>query len=707
MAQLVNVPGVGQLSFPDGMSQDDMASAIQKNFPQMHTDAAGQVQTTETPSFLGQIGRQIGLTARAGVNGMASLPAMVSDAVTGPINAGLDLVRGEGNGFRLKKAAASIDDLMNAAGLPQPETRQERIVQSAASGMAGAGSMVGLGRGIAGIGGKVATGIGDALSAGPGLQTVSAGAGAGAADTVKENGGGAGAQMAAGLAGALAPSVLPAVGGAAVRGVLRGGDAGRQVAADNLAAFKAAGMDPTLGQVTGNRVVGAAESLLSKVPGSAGVMQGFANKQADDMATAVQNLSDELAPNASAVNAGDAITRGITAFKNGIKSIQNKLYSHLDDFIPADHPVRVSNTQDALAALNAEIPGAPNLSQFFINSKIKGIDSALQNDLEAAAKGGTLPFEALKKLRTLVGDEIGNNSLVSDVPRSKWMTLYGALSDDLGTAATAAGPEAAGAWQWANQFTKSQMARLEQLQGIIAKDSPEKIFNAAISGTAEGDTIAKRVISALPMRDRTEVAGALLQRLGRASPGAQNAMGDAFSTDTFLSNLSKLSPEARQTIFGRTDVDGVMDQLNQFAQVAAIRRAGGRIFNNPSGTAQAAAQIGVGSGIAGGVVSAGMGHPWPLVGALAVPAGAYVGAKAVTSQALREMAATPTTFNPGTAASLVSAAGDIPSDGLPSVTDYLTAQRSNPDPVQDTRRAQIAAEVARMNAMRANGISRP
>ena len=35
MAQLVNVPGVGQLSFPDGMSQQDMASAIQKNFPQL------------------------------------------------------------------------------------------------------------------------------------------------------------------------------------------------------------------------------------------------------------------------------------------------------------------------------------------------------------------------------------------------------------------------------------------------------------------------------------------------------------------------------------------------------------------------------------------------------------------------------------------------------------------------------------------------
>lgn len=35
--QLVNVPGVGMLRFPGGMSQQDMAAAIQRNFPQLGT----------------------------------------------------------------------------------------------------------------------------------------------------------------------------------------------------------------------------------------------------------------------------------------------------------------------------------------------------------------------------------------------------------------------------------------------------------------------------------------------------------------------------------------------------------------------------------------------------------------------------------------------------------------------------------------------
>ena len=183
---------------------------------------------------------------------------------------------------------------------------------------------------------------------------------------------------------------------------------------------------------------------------------------------------------------------------------------------------------------------------------------------------------------------------MSDVPRSKWAALYGALSDDMGVAAKNAGPEAESVWQWANQYTKTQLGRLEELSGIVSKDAPEKVFAAAVAGTSEGDTIAKRVISALPMQERREVSAALLQRLGRATPGQQNAMGDAFSTETFLTNLSRMSSQARQTLFGRTDLEGVIERVQKFAAVADTRREGGRIFANPSGTAPAAAQIGLG-----------------------------------------------------------------------------------------------------------------
>jgi hypothetical protein len=156
-------------------------------------------------TFIDNLGRQLGLTVRAGVNGAASIPAMVSDAVTGPINAGLDAVAGKGNGFRFQQAGHALNDVMSAAGLPRPENGTERVVQDAASSVAGAGSMLGAGKVLANSAGPVSQGVGEMLTTGPALQMTSAAAGAGASGVTRESGGGAGAQVAAGLVGSVAP----------------------------------------------------------------------------------------------------------------------------------------------------------------------------------------------------------------------------------------------------------------------------------------------------------------------------------------------------------------------------------------------------------------------------------------------------------------------------------------------------------------------
>jgi hypothetical protein len=53
MPQQVNVPGVGLLEFPDGMSEADMQAAIHKNFPQLGPPPQAQ----QDPSLLSQAGQ--------------------------------------------------------------------------------------------------------------------------------------------------------------------------------------------------------------------------------------------------------------------------------------------------------------------------------------------------------------------------------------------------------------------------------------------------------------------------------------------------------------------------------------------------------------------------------------------------------------------------------------------------------------------------
>jgi hypothetical protein len=158
-----------------------------------------------------ELGRQAGLTARAAINGVASLPALAADAVGGVANAGLDLVRGEGNGFRFPKQAEALNNALTQAGLPQPETAVERVAGDAASAIAGAGGTVALGRRLADTAASgVTRAVGQTLAVDPGLQVASAATGAGAAGATRELGGGEGAQLAAGLAGALVPSAATA-----------------------------------------------------------------------------------------------------------------------------------------------------------------------------------------------------------------------------------------------------------------------------------------------------------------------------------------------------------------------------------------------------------------------------------------------------------------------------------------------------------------
>ena len=622
-------------------------------------------------SLPGELARQAGLTVRAGIKGALAIPGVVSDAATGLINAGLDATAGEGNGFRFQRVSAAADNLMSGAGLPEPKNGTERVVQDVTAGIASGATGAAAGLLTAGVaksaGAPVAEAVGNALAAAPGMQVVSGGAGAGAAGLTRESGGGTAAQTVAGLAGAMAPTALPFAGRAAVRGVIRGGEAGRQEMADRIQTFEqATGTTPTMGQATGSRAIQAAETGLSNVVGGSGIMIRRGEAQAEAMQRSVQELAHALAPNATGADAGAAIAKGVNAFKDNVKTVQQRLYTDLDKFIPAATPMAVGRTQAALEALNEGIPGAPNISNFFKNARIGSIERALGADLEAAAAAqapvgmsstgaarpaGQLPYEAVQKLRTLVGREISDSSLTSDVPRSKWRALYAALSDDLGEAAAAAGPQARQTWERANRYTRTSIERLEQLEAVVNKDAPEKIFRAATTGLAEGGTQIARVMRSMPVENRREVTAAVLQRLGRAKPGQQNEMGDAFSSETFLTNLAAMSPPARRALFGGSGYQGLEERVNQLGAVANMRREGAKVFANPSGTARQTALL----GWLGGLMTAfSTGNAAAIAGALGAPVAANLAARLVTNPARVRAAAEVNQINP--AAGPVSAA---------------------------------------------------
>lgn len=618
-----------------------------------------------------ELARQAGLTGRAAVKGVLALPGMVSDAAGGLLNTGLDAVLGKGNGWRKQSTSAALDNLMTLAGVPAPESATERVVQDAAGGMSGAGASAKAAQLVANAAERAAAPVVQAVAnkfaAGPGMQTVGAGTGAAAGGVARENDAPWYAQLAAALTGGAAPSLALAGGSATVRAAMRGGEEGRQRVVDNIAKFKTAGTTPSVGQAAEGRFPRAVESVLAKTPGGAGVMAGKAESQAAELGAAADQLVSQITPRASAETAGRAISDGAKAFLGRFRAKQEELYGVLDKHIPAQTPVNVSRTQQVLAELNADIPGAPNLSQWFKNAKIGGIDRAMAADagagrsytpsqlkaaagkattgaeLDQALNEGTLPYEAIKKLRTLVGKEMDNPSLVADVPRSKWTALYAALSEDLGDTASSVGPAAKQTWSRANDLTRAGMRRLETIDPVVSKNDPESIFAAAMSGTREGATRIRAVMQSLQPEEQNAIIGAVLKRMGLAKPGRQNDLGDAFSSETFLTNWSQLSPEAKVAIFGRPGAQAITKQLQALTGVASNVREGSKVFSNPSGTAPALSANMTGGGALAALAT---GNPGTAAGIMAVPAAANLLARRMVNPDAAKWLGEKTTISP-------------------------------------------------------------
>ncbi len=459
-------------------------------------------------------------------------------------------------------------------------------------------------------------------------------AGAGLAQAAAREGGGIG-----GVGAAVGKGALDVVG-SPIRYLLRGDAANIPAMRDTIDTFKAAGATPSVGQATQRPISRVAESAASKVVGGYGVMQKAADAQASQIGSQVSKLADRLSKDADPFNAGLTIEKGLKGpggFMDRFKQGQRVLYDKLDSYFRfsdgSSKSIKLPNTIRTLEALNPTIAGAPQTSRFFKNAEMQDVKDAVLGDVNSieafgqrpniaasnamvkkafrpadmkslfeAYGGDNLPYEAVKKIRTLVGEKLDDFTMAGAAPRSQWRSLYRSLSQDLDDAAHATGdPEVIKAMKSANAFTAAGHEQIDNiLDRVVRKGaSPEQIFEAATNPASmrSGATKISGVMSSLKPAERDVVASAVLRRMGLAKPGAQNAEGDVFSTATFLSNWSSMSSAAKDALFSSGTNAKLRPALDSIAKAAENIKAGSKIFANPSGTAPSEALIRTGIGL--------------------------------------------------------------------------------------------------------------
>ena len=207
---------VARFEVPEGTTPEQAQSMMTAHFsePQQEVVDPPQQQPSKQPPEpfgsrlnrgLSAIPRQLGLTARYGVEGMADVAGIFTNPLAATANA-------LGGNFSSMRDATS--GMLDKIGLPSPNTPTERVVGDASRMLAGGGGMV--------KGAQMATNAAPwaaALAARPELQAAS-GVGAGlSGGYVRETGGDPMSQGVAALAGGLLAPVGLAGGMSAVRGV--------------------------------------------------------------------------------------------------------------------------------------------------------------------------------------------------------------------------------------------------------------------------------------------------------------------------------------------------------------------------------------------------------------------------------------------------------------------------------------------------------
>lgn len=427
------------------------------------------------------------------------------------------------------------------------------------------------------------------------------------------------------LAGAAASMAVPGVMQGATeltKRTFRGGEKGRQVVQGAIDDYKEIGDTPTVGRATGEGLRQGAENLSGSLLGGGKIKQALAATQAK-MQKRLTDVADDVSTVRGDVEAGRVIQRGITGDGGFVDRFQQKsgqLWGAVDRKIGLGAQSDVANTKQVLDTLVrndqfAKILNNPKLAQLkdvFGNTLGKTYTDPITLTTKTV---DTIPFSTVKQLRTSVGEMLSGKELVSDVPMAQLKRLYAALSEDVRTVANQSGATAE--FNRANSFTRAGHNRLDAfVERIATKVDLDKIYRDIERG-GEGIQAINAVKRSLKPEEWEVVASNVIRGLGRAKPGQQNATGDAFSMNTFLTDWDKLGRAKNVLFSGSEKLNKYRQNLDTIARIAERNKGAEKYFSNPSGTGQFLTNVGAVSGAGSALATGNIGVFGTIMGGIA------------------------------------------------------------------------------------------
>jgi hypothetical protein len=186
----------------------------------------------------------------------------------------------------------------------------------------------------------------------------------------------------------------------------------------------------------------------------------------------------------------------------------------------------------------------------------------------------------LRDARTRLSQGVYDGKLRSGQDKGMWKDILGDLSTDIQSGLVASGKQdAASMFKTADAYWKGRVDHIDEvLQPVLGKGKGgEEVVKAVESmarGSSGGNARLSRLLANMKPEEAGQVRATIIDRIGKATPGAQSADGDAFSASTFLTNWNKMTPQAKGSLFSdgglRKDLDALANLSEKMKQSQAM-----------------------------------------------------------------------------------------------------------------------------------------
>jgi hypothetical protein len=366
----------------------------------------------------------------------------------------------------------------------------------------------------------------------------------------------------------------------------------------------------TLGLRTGSPLANFIEKQSARLWGGSPLADA-AQASNDQLGITARDIVNNLSQGAdtSSQGVGSVLTQQLKTAAERLRDQSHEGFEKVAALLPDNATVPVARTQGLLQSLT-DIPGASATAETVVPGDIRALASALSKD---AGQDGVLPYDALRALRSNIGQTIDWNPFVSTPTNGLYKRIYSAMGRDLDEGAAGFGDDVASQIKANNAAYARTSATRDTLSSLVNRaGGPEKVYNAIFNTTKDGDTTLNTVLSNVDLPTRQLLAASALERMGRALPGAQSAAGDVFSADRFLSNWSRMSPQARASLFTTLPGD-YANSIDQLVANAGKLKAYGNVLRGHSAFSSLGSVGAIAEVMAHGLP--GFGHIAALVGA--------------------------------------------------------------------------------------------